>query len=313
MNIQRKIINVSELTDEQKDIRNRLISTEDELLVSEWKLISAEFDKGDERSNRIDRIMAELEEIDFPESKKKQYQKQLERIYEETSDQQRALRLDSLIIELADKSRDYHKLQKTRHDLLMIKSQLDILQEENATRLSLQIEKALESENISVLENMLKAAKEKLKSIITGRSVEQGRGALIEALQSLGYTVNEEMKTAVVENGHLVVKKPAEEVYGIELQTVAATGKFQLRVVSGLPDNERSTTDDVAQEEKWCDDLAKLQQSLAGSDVELDLEKNLDPGTVAVKHSPIMTKMLERENRTVSTKGVNWINKVLRL
>ncbi|MCU7858575.1 MAG: hypothetical protein KZQ86_01820 [Candidatus Thiodiazotropha sp. (ex Lucinoma kastoroae)] len=289
------------LTAEQKETRDRLISAENEVSVSEWKLVSAELDKGDDKRNRIDTVMAELDEMEFPEFRKIEYQGQLDSIYEENSGQQRALLLDSLVIDLAKESRGYKRMQKARHDLLVIKAQINALKEEDAKLVYRQIDKALESENISVLENMLEAATGKLAEIITARSVEHGREALIDALKSLGYGVSEGMETAVVENGRLVVKKPAEEVYGVEVQTIAATGKFQLRLISGLPDNERSTKDDVAEEERWCDDLAKIRKSLAESGVDLELEKALDPGAVAVRHSATMTKMLERERRISQT------------
>jgi len=289
------------LTAEQKETRNRLISAEKELNVSEWKLVSVELNQGADNSNRIDTVMAELDEMKFPEPRKIEYLRQLDNIYEENSNQKRALLLDSLVINLAKESREYKRLQKVRHDLLMIRAQTDALKEEQAKLVCRQIDKALESENISVLENMLEATTGKVAEIITARSVEHGREALIDALKSLGYSVSEGMETAVVENGRLVVKKPAEEVYGVEVQTIAVTGKFQLRLVSGLPNNERSTKDDVAEEEKWCDDLAKIRKSLVESGMELEVEKALDPGAVTVRHSAMMTEMLERERRVSLT------------
>jgi hypothetical protein len=288
-------------TPEQKEIQSRLTTSDDDVSVSEWKLVSAELDSSDAKITRIDTLMAELDEMEFPKSRKIEYQRQLDRISEEKKNHQRALLLDSLVIKLAKESREYERILKARHALALIKAQVDILKGENATWLSRQIDKAIESEDISVLENMLKATPGKLAEIITARTIKQGREALIEALESLGYSVSEGMETAVVENGKLVVKKPAEEVYGVEVQTIAATGKFQLRLVSGLPDNERSAKDDVAEEERWCDDLAKIRKSLAESGVDLKIEKALDPGTVAVRHSSILTEVLERERRIATT------------
>jgi hypothetical protein len=289
------------LTPEQKEIQSRLTTSDDDVSVSEWKLVSAELDSSDAKITRIDTLMAELDEMEFPKSRKIEYQRQLDRISEEKKNHQRALLLDSLVIKLAKESREYERILKARHALALIKAQVDILKGENATWLSRQIDKAIESEDISVLENMLEATPGKLAEIITARTVKQGRKALIEALESLGYSVSEGMETAVVENGKLVVKKPAEEVYGVEVQTIAATGKFQLRLVSGLPDNERSAKDDVAEEERWCDDLAKIRKSLAESGVDLKIEKALDPGTVAVRQSSILTEVLERERRIATT------------
>ncbi|MGH1484708.1 MAG: hypothetical protein ACRBCI_00730 [Cellvibrionaceae bacterium] len=289
------------LTAEQKEIQDRLVSAENEVSVSEWKLISAALDKGGNKSNRIDIVMAELDEMDFPESRKIEYQNQLDSIYEEKSNQQRALLLDSLVINLAKESKKYKQVRKIRHDLSMIKAQVDILNGEKATQLSQQIDKALKSSSIDVLEKMLEAATGKVAEITTALSVEKGRGALLKALESLGYKLIEGMETAVVENGRLVVKKPAEEVYGVEVHPIAAAGKFQLRLVSGLPNSERSTKNDAAEEERWCDDLVKIRKSLAKSGIDLEIEKALDPGTAAVRHSTVMAEMLESERRIIQT------------
>ncbi len=282
-------------------IEDRLKSTDDELNISDWRLISAGFDKGDKTSKRLDDVLAELEEMRVPDARKKEYQTKLDAIYEENSAQKRILLLDSVLIDLATESREYKKLQKTRHELSMIKAQVDVLKDETAKRLSLQINKALESEDIVILENMRVAASRELDKLISARSFNEGREAIIDALKSLGYSVSEGMETAVVENGHLVVKKPAEEVYGVEIQAIAAVNKFQLRLVSGVPDNERSTKEDIAEEEKWCEDVAKIRNSLADLDIDLEIEMAQQPGTVAVKHSSVMGKILERERRKTSS------------
>ena len=124
----------------------------------------------------------------------------------------------------------------------------------------------------------------------------------LEALRSFGYRVSGGMNTAVVENGKLIVKKPSEDVYGVEVQSVAATGKFQIRLVSALSENERSAKDDAEEERRWCRDLENISKTLAESGVELGNEKALEPGAQAVKQSSSMADMLEREERRDSVK-----------
>jgi hypothetical protein len=285
------------LTPEHKEIRERLVSEAEGQQVSEWKLVNAALVKNELKSDRIDIAMAELDEMDFPQSRKVVFYKRLDAIYEEPSHDNRALKLDSLLIELATESREHKKRRGLQNELSLLKSQADALRGKKAEELSRQIEKAINTEKVRDLEKFLDGFAREIDELIVAQSVEQGREALIEALDSVGYRVTEGMNTAVVENGKLVVRKPAEEAYGVEVQSIAVTGKFQIRLVSGLPDSERSAKDDQAEEERWCKELENISQILDKSGIDLGIEKALSPGAKPVIHSSDLADILEKERR----------------
>jgi len=108
------------------------------------------------------------------------------------------------------------------------------------------------------------------------------------------------METAVVENGRIIVKKPVQQAYGVEVQEIGVTGKFQLRLVSGIPDSERSAREDIEEEEKWCEDLAKIRDLLKEAEIELEIEKALEPGSATVKYSETISNSLSQSRHRQS-------------
>ncbi len=285
------------LSEEQKQLRNRLTQSGGELSVYEWKLIATESDKGNANVDRMDRVLAELYELGLPELELGQYLQQVDKIYQQESASQRALLLDSLVLALARKSTERQKLEDARQQLSRLKVEIEALEEDKTASILVKINAALNTDNISDVENMRTVATQFVAKLDSLRSVNSGRKLLVDALNSLGYQVHEGMQTAVVENGKLIVRKADDPIYGVEIQFIAATGRFQLRLVSGLSASERSTTDDVAEEEEWCADLAKLAILLSQSGSDLKIEKALDAGAVAVKHSAEMAELREKNAR----------------
>ena len=145
------------------------------------------------------------------------------------------------------------------------------------------------------------SVKGEVERLIKLSSVQVGKDALTNALNSLGYQVIEGMQTAVVENGRLIVKKSVQERYGVELQPIASSGRFQLRMVSGLSDSERNKNDDAAEEKTWCSDSVDIRDSLAIVGVELEIEKAIEPGATAVMHSRLMSDLMQRDQSVASS------------
>lgn len=108
------------------------------------------------------------------------------------------------------------------------------------------------------------------------------RIAVLNALSELGYEVREGMATAWTQNGRVVVKKPSEKVYGVELSAPSVGQAFQVRVVASGSEG-RSKQRDVEVESEWCADFKQLRSSLEKSGYATAIKHAKAPGEVAIK------------------------------
>lgn len=110
------------------------------------------------------------------------------------------------------------------------------------------------------------------------------RDALLKGLSELGYEVTEGMSTTTAEDGRLVMRSVSRPGYGVEIASVDAADRMQVRPVAfqngGFgPDRAR----DRDAETIWCGDVSRLQESLAQWGGELAIERALPVGAVALK------------------------------
>lgn len=108
------------------------------------------------------------------------------------------------------------------------------------------------------------------------------RAAVLEALAGLGYEVGEELATAWVEDGRVVLRRPAQPGYGVEVAGGASAERLQMRVVA-FGDGPGDPARDRDAEALWCGDVSVLQQRLAAAGAALTIEKALPVGATPVK------------------------------
>ena len=87
----------------------------------------------------------------------------------------------------------------------------------------------------------------------------------MRGLTALGYEVRENMATAWAENGRVIVRKPQEPDYGIELKSPPAGEAVQARVVAFARNAERSASEvqrDREVEQTWCGEFQKMRELL---------------------------------------------------
>ena len=286
-----------QLSDEQKELRNRLRNNESVQNFNKWAL----FENANAEANRFDLALAELDTVGLSENAKSKILTRLDDSYAEDSPSRRKLKLDSLMIEIAQAVRNQRNKNTLLEKLNSIKQELLVINSAEATKIKLQIDKAISTGDVHIFQNMLDTTKDKVSDIIKAASTAKGKEALINALSSLGYQIIEGMQTAVVENGQLIVKKPMQDTYGVQIQQIMSSGKFQLRMVSATPDNQRSVCEDESEETAWCSDLSHIQKSLSDSGVELEIIKALDPGATPVQHSEIMEELTKRTLGTTAS------------
>lgn len=150
---------------------------------------------------------------------------------------------------------------------------------------------------LSDLEAMIAAAEGAILKAREAQAAEARREAVLQALAGLGYEVGEALATAWVENGRVVLRRPAQPGYGVELAGGANAERLQMRVVSfgeGTGDAAR----DRDAETLWCGDVSVLQERLAAAGAALTIEKALPVGATPVKRLPaVEDRSLAREGR----------------
>jgi hypothetical protein len=83
-------------------------------------------------------------------------------------------------------------------------------------------------------------------------AAEERRRAVLEGLASLGYEVSEGMMTDWVSGGRIVLRKPANPGYGVDLSGGSQTDVMQVRAVGiGHPADPRDAGRDKDMETIW--------------------------------------------------------------
>lgn len=140
------------------------------------------------------------------------------------------------------------------------------------------------SDALDVLGALLLQARETLAREREGRGSAARRSAVLEALSGLGYEVREGLATAWVEEGRVVLRKPALPGYGVEISGDPAAARLQMRAVAlmgGTAGSDPARDRDA--ETLWCGDVAALQARLATEGGGLTIEKALPVGATPLK------------------------------
>ena len=110
------------------------------------------------------------------------------------------------------------------------------------------------------------------------------RLAVLEGLAGLGYQVSEQMETAWVTNGRIVLRKTAEPGYGVEIGGGADAARVQLRTVAFR--GAAAAADPVRDRDAetiWCGDLEKLRSRFAAVGGDVAIEQALAVGAVPLR------------------------------
>ena len=111
------------------------------------------------------------------------------------------------------------------------------------------------------------------------------RLAVLSALSELGYEVREGMAVAWADEGRIVVRKPSDTNYGLELVSPGDASALQARVVAfdhaGRGEGDRQREQEV--EEAWCSDLGRMQELMKKAGCEAELRRATPAGAVRLK------------------------------
>ena len=270
---------VQTLSEQQRSLAQRLKDDAPTLDVNTWLAERAQTIR-DPRLQQIDRHIAELHLLQGAACAAP-FVQALARAEAQVQAQQRNLLLDSLVIELANNSRDF---QLSRDSL----AKLHDLANEVRTHLNAGNETLLElvsqctaATSQAMVEELTSRCEAILAAHVQAHAALARRAAMLQGLAELGYEVREGMSTAWAESGKVVLRKPATPGYGVELGGKAENGRLQVRAVALSSDRDTQRDKDI--ETIWCNEFGRLQAILEGHRSELLIERAMGVGETPLK------------------------------
>jgi hypothetical protein len=144
-----------------------------------------------------------------------------------------------------------------------------------------------------------------LRKAAARRDREEKRRALIESLRELGYEANESLEGAFAESGRLVIRRPEDDEYAIEMAADAELDRVQTSMVRYAASDELTDQQkrrDCEREESWCADHARLRKKLAERGWESDFKMQQPPGMHPVRVVVDATRKSAAKARAASPK-----------
>jgi hypothetical protein len=248
---------------------------------ADW-LVSNAVGEESQKLVRLDKIVAELQLQDL--AKNDTITAAIQRV-QTADDSERDLLIDSLTLDLSERLKQNRQRRDELGRLDAFIPRLESVGSTEAQDLLGSMRAALTSDKGEDIRGLELRAAEILKASRAKANAIHQRKALLSGLTALGYEVREGMAIALVENGRLVVKKPAEVEYGVEIVSGAADGRLQVRMVcfQGTPNPTRDRDTEVI----WCGEFSKLQASLSRAGHVLEIEKGLAPGAAPMKREQL--------------------------
>lgn len=285
------------MTPLQKELSKKLAEGEKLQTLADWK-VHHEDAKSLEKDHRLDKLIAELEATEDISSVKP-FLHRIASISQESSANRRSLLTDSLILDLVAHSNERKDKEKAIVSMREIRSELHRLKSKKAKDLEALLTKAIDSADISSSKPLYNQGLILIKEETKAMAGESRRTAILKGLSELGYEVRENMATAWAENGRIVVRKPNEKGYGVELGAVEDAERVQVQLVSFEQAYDASkASQDRDRETIWCSEFSRLQSLLEKSGTSLHIEKALPVGAKPLKQVQEPSTVSERSRRS---------------
>ena len=285
------------MTPLQKELSKMLAEGEKLQFLADWKIRHDGDIKEAEVDRRLDKLLAEIEAIE-DKAAAQPFLDRVALIAEESSSSRRSLLTDSLILDLVAHSNERKAHEQAIASMREIRSELRRLTSNQVKDLEALLTKAIDSEDTSSSKMLndrgIALVKEETKAM-AGAS---RREAILKGLSELGYEVRESMATAWAEDGRIVVRKPNEKGYGVELGAVEDVERVQVQLVSFEQSSDASKTSrDLDRETIWCSEFSRLKSLLEKSGTTLHIEKALPVGAKPLKQVSENGAIRGRERR----------------
>ena len=281
------------MTPLQKELSKKLAEGESIQTLADWKN-HCEETKSLEKDYRLDKLIAELE-VTEDKLFVKPFLDRIASISKESSANQRSLLTDSLILDLVSHSNARKMKDNTITSLREIRSELHRLKSKQAKDLEALLTKAIDSEDLSSSKQLYDKGILLIEEETKAMAGEFRRNAVLKGLSELGYEIRENMATAWTEHGRIVVRKPNEKGYGVELGAVEGAERMQVQLVSFKQSTDTSKgCQDRDRETIWCSEFSRLQSLLEKSGTSLYIEKALPVGVKPLKQVQEPSTIVER-------------------
>lgn len=289
------------ITPLQMKLSKQLAEDEHLQTLAEWKMQYNRDVKVVDADRKLDKLLAEIEVIDN-ESIAKTFIDRVASIAKEPLASHKSLLTDALIFDLTAFLNKQKENDQAIASMREVHNALRILTTKQAKDIEMQLAHAIAACDVKLGDSLKEKASALLKTEAKILASTSRREAILKGLSELGYEVRENMATAWAENGRIVVKKPNEKDYGIELGTAQDVERVQVQLVSIERSNDvRNVSQDLDRETIWCSEFSRLELLLKKAGTALHIEKALPVGAKPLKRVKESMVSVARERRAKSS------------
>ncbi len=276
---------------QQRKLADALKDPGAELLKFEDWLLARAGENADHKSknDRLARALAELQLLAPAESAAPLFEK-ARQIVVEPSVERRVLLTDSLLIEADELCRSVRERKDGKQKLLQSIAALEPFRSAEADAWRQRLQSSIENPSPKAVVELVAAAQKWCEAEAAREEATLRREAVLKALAALGYEVREGMATAWAEQGRVIVRKPSEPNYGVELASAPAGAAVQARVVAfaGAERSSQSAQRDREVEVSWCSDFQEMRKLIEAEGIAPTLVQAKAPGEIPVKVVPVI-------------------------
>lgn len=232
---------------------------------------------------KVDAALAELETIAGAEAAAA-FAARADAVAAEAERGRRALLADSLILEAAAVAAEHRARIKERSRIAIACAGLDAVASQHAARYRGQLSQLKQDAKAKALHDLAAGAEAELAAATAEQTAIARRRALLTGLSELGYEVRQSMTTALAEQGRVVVRKPSDADYGVEISNPPGAERLQIRLVGAAqPTSPRNAGRDRDKEVSWCGDVSRLRTLIGSAGREFIVERAVGAGAELVK------------------------------
>lgn len=266
------------VTERQRALADRLGAGDRRITFEEWT--SQQTGASDDQALlKVDKLLGELAGLGIDPSP---FSARIAALEAEPRARQ-ALVADSLLLDLNSEIKTGRARARLERDLAERHAELSEMKSAEAAALRVEIERAIAKAGSNDQE-LVKRADFLIEAEVRSIAAEERRRAVLEGLASLGYEVSEGMMTAWVSGGRIVLRKPANPGYGVELSGGSQADVMQVRAVGiGSPAEARDAGRDRDMETIWCGEFERLQSLVAKAGGNVSIESARPVGQYPLK------------------------------
>lgn len=266
------------VTERQRALADWLGAGDRRITLEEWT--SQQTGASDDQAlSKVDKLLGELAGLGIDPSP---FSARIAALEAEPLARQ-ALVADSLLLDLNSAIKTGRERARLERDLAERHAELSEMKSPESAALRAKIEQALAKSGANDQE-LVKRADFLIEAEVRSMAAEERRRAVLEGLASLGYEVSEGMMTAWVSGGRVVLRKPANPGYGVELSGGSQTDLMQVRAVGlGNPADPRDAGRDKDMETIWCGEFDRLQSLVAQAGGNVSIESARPAGQFPLK------------------------------